>query len=496
VAATEAARRPSVTLSSPPAVAWAPILAVAGAVLVVLVTFAGRYGPHRDELYFVASGRRLAWGYPDQPPLTPAIARLTDLVAPGSVTALHVPSAFAMAAFVLLAALTARELGGGTAAQVLTAVTAATGAVTVILGHMLSTATVDLLFWTAVVYVVVRVLQRDRPRGWLLVGLLTGVGLEDKHLVAFLLGGIVVGIALTPAVRHHLRSPWAWAGVGVALLLWVPNLVWQATHGWPQLELAGDIRDEYLTLEERINYVVLTLVIFSPVTAVLWVYGLVRLFRVPALVRARPLAFAFVLLFVGFFLTGGKAYYLAGLIPVLFAAGACGLAERWSRRGLWVAGAVVALSGLVVWPAGLPILSERDFGQSFFADVSEDQAEMIGWPRLVETVDKAVSSSGAALVVTQNYGEAGALELYGAPVPVFSGHNGYGDWGPPTADEGPVVLVGFDVAPGWAVGCEQVATVDNGADVDNEEQGTAVLACGGPRGSWADVWDEVRHLDA
>ncbi|MGY4645370.1 glycosyltransferase family 39 protein [Cellulomonas sp. URHB0016] len=492
MAAAEAARSPF----EPPAVAWVPVLAVAGALLVVLVTFAGRYGPHRDELYFVAAGRRLAWGYPDQPPLTPLVARVSDLVAPGSVTALHLPSAVAMAAFVLLAALTARELGGGTGAQVLTAVTAASGAVTAILGHMLSTATLDLLFWTAVVYVTVRVLQRDQPRGWVVVGLLTGVALEDKHLVAFLLAGIVVGVALTPAVRHHLRSRWAWLGVGVALLLWLPNLAWQGTHGWPQLELAADIRDEYSTLEERITYVVLVLVLFSPVTAVLWVYGLVRLLRAPALVRARPMAFAFVLLFVGFFVTGGKAYYLAGLVPVLFAAGACGLAERWSTRGLWVAGAVVALSGLVVWPAALPILPERDFGESFFADVNEDQAETIGWPRLVETVDKAVSSSGAALVVTENYGEAGALEFYGSPVPVLSGHNGYADWGPPPSDDGPVVLVGFDAAPAWVVGCEQVATVDDGVDVDNEEQGARVWACAGPRGSWAEVWDEVRRLSA
>ena len=192
------------------------MLAAAGGLLAVLVGLSARYGPHRDELYFVAAGRRLAWGYPDQPPLTPLIARAADLLAPGSLVALHLPSALAAAAVVVLAALTARELGGRTGAQLLTAVATGTGVVVVTLGHLLSTTTIDTLFWVAIVYVVLRTLSRDAPRGWLLVGLLTGVGLLDKHLVAFLLAGIVVGIALTPQVRHHLRSPWAWAGAGLA----------------------------------------------------------------------------------------------------------------------------------------------------------------------------------------------------------------------------------------------------------------------------------------
>ena len=189
-------------------------------------------------------------------------------------------------------------------------------------------------------YVVLRTLSRDAPRGWLVVGLLGGIGLLDKHLVAFLLAAVVVGVALTPQVRHHLRSPWAWAGAALAVLLWLPNLLWQATNGWPQLELAADIRDEYSGVGPRFEFVGLLLVQFSPVAAALWIYGLVRLLRVPALVRAKPLAWAFLVLVVVFLVTGGKAYYVVGAVPVLLAAGACGLEERWSRRGLVGAGVV------------------------------------------------------------------------------------------------------------------------------------------------------------
>ena len=261
--------------------------------------------------------------------------------------------------------------------------------------------------------------------------------------------------------------------------------------------LAADIRDEYSGVGPRIEFVGLLLVQLSPVAAALWIYGLVRLLRVPALVRAKPLAWAFLVLVVVFLVTGGKAYYVVGAVPVLLAAGACGLEERWSRRGLVVTGAVLALGAFVAWPAALPLLPERAFGASVYPDINDDQAEMIGWPELVATVDQAVADSGAGLVVTANYGEAGALEWYGSDVPVFSGHNGYAAWGPPSPDvTRPVVLVGYDSAPGWAVGCRDAGRVDNGFDVDNEEQGGLVLVCDGPRGTWADVWDEVSHLDA
>jgi hypothetical protein len=497
VVATAVGGAPSVRAASRPAVAWPAVLTVVGGLLLLLLGLAARYGPHRDELYFVAAGRHLAWGYPDQPAFTPLVAHVMATLAPGSVWWLHVPAALAMAGVVVLAALTARELGGGTGAQALTAVAVATGAVTVALGHFVTTATFDALFGTAISYVAARALVRDRPRLWLVVGAIGGVGLENKHLVAFLLGALVVGIALVPAVRHHLRSPWAWGGAALAAALWAPNLVWQARHGWPQLTLASDIRGEYLTIGERVDFVVLALVLLSPVTTAIWVYGLVRLLRAPDLERARPFAWAFLVLVVAYFVTGGKAYYLAGSLPVLVAAGAVSLAERRSPRWVFAAGAVAALAAVVVWPAFLPVLPERTFGATFYSGLGEDQAETIGWPAEVALVDRVASESRATLVVTQNYGEAGALDFYGSPVRVYSGHNGFGDWGPPPATTtGPVVLVGYASAPDWAQGCREAARVDNGVGVDDEEQGHAVLVCSGPRGSWASVWDEVRHLSA
>ncbi|WNB86050.1 glycosyltransferase family 39 protein [Cellulomonas sp. ATA003] len=399
------------------------------------------------------------------------------------------------ASLVVVAALTARELRAGPTAQVLTALTVATGAVTVVLGHMLSTATTDALLSATVVWLAARALVRDDARWWLAVGLVGGVGLLNKHLVALLLVALVIGVAATPAVRHHLRSPWAWCGALVALVLWAPNLWWQASRGWPQLALAADITEEYGTAGQRLGFVLLLVVLLSPVATVLAVRGAARLWRVSALERARPVGVAAVVLVLVYAVTGGKAYYLAGVLPALVAVGADALVRTSTRAGVRRAGVVLALAGMVSWPAALPLLPASVYGGSVLHDVIEDGGEMIGWPELVAQVQDAVDRSGAVVVVTANYGQAGALEWYGTTVPVHSGHNGYADWGPPPDTlAGPVVLVGYRQVPSWLTGCRTVDTIDNGAGVDNEEQGAPVRVCDGPTEPWSTVWSQVRRL--
>lgn len=474
--------------------------AVAGALTVVLLAFASRYGPHRDELYFVAAGHHPQWGYPDQPPLTPLVAAAADELAHGSLIVLRAVSALLMGVVVLLVTDLARLLGGGRRAQLLTAVVTATASGVLAVGHLLSTATLDLFFWTLVVRLTVGVLRTDRPRGWLLVGLVAGVGLENKHLVAFLGFGLAVGIAVTPPVRHHLRSPWCWAGAALAVLLWLPNLAWQATHGWPQLTLAADVRAEYQTIGGVASLLAFQLVLLSPIAAVLAWRGGRELLRRPAWVHARPVAVAYLTLVVVFVLSGGKHYYLLPLLAPLAAAGTVVTEQQVSEHAMrrWVV--VVALVALIPLPAVLPVLPPTVLSASPWAALNEDGLETIGWPTFVAQV-RAVTDAlppadrRTAVVVTQNYGEAGALQWYGGTPPVFSGHNGYGDWGPPPASARPVVWVGY-AAPDadQLVGCRKAATLHTG--VDNEENGNGVWVCDGPAGSWTRAWTHIRHYDA
>jgi hypothetical protein len=156
---------------------------------------------------------------------------------------------------------------------------------------------------------------------------------------------------------------------------------------------------------------------------------------------------------------------------------------------------------MVAWPALVPVLPMRTYVASPYAAAEGDQLETIGWPEYAEAVRGVVASLPAdqrrtAVLFTANYGEAGAAEWYGVGVPVYSGHNGWRDWGPPPAGAGPVVVVGLDRPQTAFTGCRQTATLDNAAGVDNEERGAPVWVCDAPSGSWAEQWPRLSHYDA
>jgi hypothetical protein len=230
-----------------------------------------------------------------------------------------------------------------------------------------------------------------------------------------------------------------------------------------------------------------------------WMGGRAALRR-PEWAFFRPVPIAYLVLLVVFALTGGKNYYLLGLLPPLAAAGAVVAAEQWSAGRLHRFGAWVAATALFPLPALLPVLPPQTLDDTFWTALNEDQLETIGWPAVTSTVRGVVDALPAtqrrtAVVVTQNYGEAGAADWYGVGLPVYSGHNGFGDWGPPPEDAGPVVWIGF-AAPDadQLTGCRHAATLQTG--VDNEEDGNGVWVCDGPAGSWAQAWPHIRHLDA
>jgi len=477
------------------------IVAVLAAFVVLLLIMVNRYGPHRDELYFVSAGQRLAWGYPDQPLLTPLLARLATELAPHNLLMLRLPSLIAMALLVICAAAFARLLGGGRAAQLLTASTVAASVITMTLGHRLSTATFDTLAWAAILLVVGHALCDDRPKLWLVAGLLAGLGLNNKTAVVVLLFAIVIGVLLVPSTRKQLRTAYPWLGGLIALVLWLPNLIWQFQNGWPVLALSADIGEEYGGLGGRLALFGQALAMFSPLLAIVWLYGLVQLFRNPAWVKLRPIGVAFLVSTAVFVITAGKGYYLAGAVVPLLAAGCTALAARWSNRRLIAAGIVLALSAAIAWPAFVPVLPVRTYAASFYPALDSDQLETIGWPDFVGSVRATLDSLPAdqrasAVVFARNYGEAGALEWYGFPRPVFSGHNAFAAWGPPAEGAGPVIVIGLADPAASFTDCRAAAVIDNGAGAENEERGRQIWVCARPQGGWNQQWPRLAHLDA
>jgi 4-amino-4-deoxy-L-arabinose transferase-like glycosyltransferase len=478
-----------------PPLARGPVALVALVIGGLLLSMAPFYGPHRDELYFASAGQRLAWGYPDQPSAVALLARLAADVDPHNLVLLRLPSLLTACLVIVLAAMTARLFGGERSAQVLAAVTTGTSVVVIAVGHRLTTQTFDIASWAALALVAGHALCDERPRLWLLAGLVAGIGLNAKHDLVIAVLGLLVGIALTRTAWSHLRSPWLWLGGLLALAMWAPNLVWQATHDWPVFALSADISEEYGGIGGTVEYILLTLIMFSPLMTVVWVAGLHGLLRRAEWRILRPIGWMFVVTFVFFLLAGGKAYYLSGAILPLLAAGCVVVAERVRR--IVAVGVVLALSALVAWPAMVPALPTRTYTASFYPAIDEDQLETIGWPEFVDAVRQALEPlPDGTVVFTGNYGEAGALEWYDVGAPVSSGHNGWGDWGPPPDDAGPVVVVGYRSPASDFTGCRRAGTVPIVEGADNDEDGGPIWVCQAPRRPWSQVWTRLVHLDA
>ncbi len=239
-----------------------------------------------------------------------------------------------------------------------------------------------------------------------------------------------------------------------------------------------------------------------------WAVGLWRLARDPVLRTYRGFAVAYPLLAVVFMLAGGKPYYLAGLYPVLLAAGA-DPTLRWVRAGSSSArrvllGVAVALSAAVAAFLMLPLVPVQHLAGTPIVAVNYDAGETVGWPKFAETVAEVHAGlppqeRDDAVLLTRNYGQAGAVDRYAAELglpPAYSGHNSYAEWGPPPETAATAIVIGHERATleEWLGSCDEAARIDNGVGLDNDEQGTPVWVCRDRVTPWAQLWPQMRRL--
>lgn len=471
-------------------------LLLASVPVAVLLAVGGRYGFHRDEYYFVAAGRRPAWGYPDQPPAVPLIATWWYDAVGGDLWAFRIVPALLAGVLVLLTWASTRELGGDGRAAAWAAAVVGTAATVLGAFHLFGTTAFDVTLTAAAMLLLARAVRTGATRDWLALGGVTAAALLVKTLPGLLLACCALALAVA-GPRRVFRQPGPWAAALLALLGTAGPFAWQAVNGWPQVDLGRAIAaGSSGSSVDRWSVVPLTLTLTGPLTTPFWIAGLWVTARAARHRERRWIPVAAGSFLVLTIATGGKPYYLMGLVPLLVAAGAPAVLA-WSdrRRGATAAlGAVVSANAVVGALLVLPLLPARLAP----VDVNYDLGEQVGWERLVGTVADAATDSGAAAIVTENYGEAGALEAArdagaGLP-PVFSGHNAYWWWGPPREGVAPVVLVGYWRDRSAFTGCSEVATLTNDQGVDNDEAGVPVWTCRGPQGSWQDVWPDLKRL--
>ena len=486
---------------------WLGIALIALAASGVEMAVSARYGYARDELYFLAAGYHPAFGYVDQPWLTPLLARISAAATGNTLVGLRVLPAAGLAAMVVATAAMSRLLGAGRTGQLLAALAAATCAEFLGVMHELTTAAPDFVFWTVTLLLVMRLLVSQDPRWWVAIGASAGVGGAAKWNIGFLVAALAAGFAATED-RRLLRSRYLLLGALIAAALAAPDLIWQATHGWPNLDVFRALQGA--AGHNRAVYWLGQILYAGPVLTPLWITGAIWSLRSAAARRFRPVAIACVTAIVLQFILGGKAYYPGAAYTFLFAAGCIPL-ERWlagrpplarAVRPAAVVGAAMLAGAVLAAPVALSVLPARTLHTVPLQKINYDLGEEIGWPAEVALVARQyqalpVAQRRATTILAGNYGEAGALARLGPAdrLPVsYSGANNFWLWGPPPVRDVDAIAVNPDpqLLRREFTTVRLIATYRNGLGISDDEEGAEIYSATGLRSSWAAAWPAFR----
>ena len=499
--------------------AAAVLVGIAAAKL--LIQFAGirNYGFFRDELYYLACGQHLAWGYVDQPPLIAAVAWFARHVFGDSIVSVRLLPVLAGVAIVAVTALLARELDGGPFAQILAALTALFSPSYLAFDGFLSMNAFEPLFWLLCSWIVVKIVKGDSPRLWLAFGIVAGIGLENKHTMLAFGFSVVVALILTGKTRL-LMSRWAWLALAIAFLIFLPNLIWEIRHGFPQIEVVRNAQEFKNIPTSPWSFLSDQALFLDPLALPVWLGGLIWLLFAPQGKRFRFLAFIY-LIVTGIVMSfREKAYYPLPAYPMLIAAGGvaferiAGEGGRLLRR---IVPSLVVIGGLVGLPLAVPILpipmliryshalpfarvkTERDStGQ-----LSQLYGDMLPW----QTISRRVAAVYHALppaeqancaILGGNYGEAGAIDYYGPALGLpkaISGHNSYYDWGPRNYTGSCVIILG-ERAEQYTQYFRDARLADTitSPDAMPAEQSVQVFVCRKPVAPLSELWPHFRMI--
>lgn len=502
-----------------PRIEWLALVVLCVAKLLLhLFTSVQRYGYFRDELYYLDLGRHLAFGYVDCAPLVAVYARIALLLG-GSLAALRILPALAGTALVALSILIARELGGRRYAQWLTGITVLLCPGFLVMDSFLSMNAFEPLFWMAGAWAVARFLRTGNSRLWVAFGAAIGLGLENKHSAAFFAVSVVIALLLTRHRREFLK-PWIWIGIAVAFAIFAPNLIWQIRHNFPTLQDLENVRRTHKNIILGPGtFIARQILDLHPILFPVWLIGVLWTLWSR---RWRLLGLTFVVFFIMMELMHGKEYYLFPAYPMMLATGSVAIAGWLSRlqkpvfrttlRAAILTIVILATAAFV--PVSTWMLSPENYlayakAIGFIPKKMETQqqsllpqpiADQFGWPELVAqtaAIYDALPPDQRAQtgLLTGNYGEAGAIDLFGPKYGLphaISGHQNYWYWGPGTTHYANFILYEWDRSD-VEQSCQSWQAFPHYSKYGMGEENTPIYLCMGARFNLWKHWADWKH---
>lgn len=489
------------------------------AVLMQMLTN-GRYGYFRDELYFLATSDHLAWGYVDFAPLSSFLLKISRTLFGTSVHALRLLPALAFGGMVLLTGLITRELGGRRFATFLSC-----GCVLLAPSFAGETTRYSMnafepVLWMGCIYVLLLVINRNRPQLLIWCGILLGLGIENKHSTMFFILGLVVGLISTKE-RRLLRTKWFWIAVGITVLLAMPNFLWQVRHGFPTYVDLSNVKKTHKNVElPPLPFLKQQIMRFNPLSALVWIAGLGFLLFHGEGKRYRILAITYLAFLLIMMALKAKDYYLTPAYPMLFAAGGVvwELFTLDRPRLLWLRFAIplcIFSLGIAVLPFVLPVLPPQEIGPymaKFGAGQSRTEvahsgplpqhfSDEFGWPEMVQAVAGVYDSLPPDIraktgILAGNYGEAGAIDFFGSQYGLpkaISAHQNYYYWGPRQYTGESLILLQWSRggAEHWCRSVDQGPTLN--PEWSMSEEHFTIWICHDFKMPLEQAWDRLKH---
>jgi hypothetical protein len=470
------------------------------------------YELHRDAFMYIDLGNHLDWGYHSVPPSIAVFANISRFLLGDTTFAIRFIPAILGVFSIIIIGIMVREAGGRIWAQFFACLAFLAAPAFLRSNTLFQPVSFNQFYWLLLAFLIFRLIRTQKPVYWYLMGLVAGLAFLNKYSVVFYLTGIIVAVLMTP-LRTWLRRPQPYVAAAMALLLALPNLIWQVNHHWPVVNHMKELAETQLVHVRHDIFLLEQVMMFLPVFFI-WIFGLIFTGFLKAGKSYRAFAWIYLTVLLLLIMLRGKHYYTLGLYAALFVFGGLFMERYLTGKLEWLKYALIlftAAVSVVALPMSLPILKPEAFIRFYqslgmekfhrwedgkYYDLPQDYADMIGWKELSGIVagtfgQLTPEQQSRCVILANNYGEAGSVNFYGKKYrlpPVICFNDSYVFWAPRSIDAETLIKIGE--SDNLDELFEHVGITGRISTPHARQEGTPVYVCAGPKKDLNRVYQE------